>query len=172
MPPRWTRFCDREARSGFPVANDGTMFWGKDPWQRMGGPQSMARYEFYEIRSARNQEAEVDHDGAALHRRSYICAERGDLNLFVWVGEDEDLRVFQLLFREHFVTWSLHGGLEVGVTSRHELNPFAKQRGQGVRTLHETDAAQSTEILDAARQLLAKSELPTNIDGAVREALG
>lgn len=132
----------------------------------------MARYEFYEIRSARNQESEIDHDGAALHRRSYICAERGDLNLFAWVGENEELRVFQLLFREHFVTWSLHGGLEVGVTSRHELNPFAKQRGQGVRTLHETDVAQTGEILEAARELLAKSDLPANIDSSVRAALG
>ena len=132
----------------------------------------MARYEFYEIRSARNQESEVDQDGGALYRRSYICAERGDLNLFVWAGEDEQLQVFQLLFREHFVSWSRHGGVEVGVTSRHELNPFAKNRGQGVRTLHETDAAQTEAILDAARQLLVRSDLPANIDGAVREALG
>lgn len=132
----------------------------------------MARYEFYEIRSARNEEAEVDQEGGALHRRSYICAERGDLNLFVWVTEDEQLEVFQLLFREHFVSWSRDSGVDVGVTSRHQLNPFDKQRGQGVRTLHDTDATQTAAILDAARQLLARSDLPANIDGAVREVLG
>lgn len=132
----------------------------------------MARYEFYEIRSARNEEAEVDRDGGALHRRSYICAERGDLSLFVWVDQKEQLEVFQLLFTEHFVTWSRQGGVEVGVTSRHELNPFAKNRGQGVRTLHGTDATQTTAILEAARELLAQSKLPRHIGPALRSALG
>lgn len=131
----------------------------------------MARYEFYEIRSARSEQTEVGADGSALRRRSYICAERGDLNLFAWVDEDEHLCVFQLLFREHFVTWSRHGGVEVGVTSRHDLNPFAGHRNEGVRTLHGTDAEQTAAILDAARQLLARSDLPPNIDAAVRSAL-
>lgn len=132
----------------------------------------MARYEFYEIRSARGEEAEVDQDGTALYRRSYICAERGDLHLFVWMSADEQLAVLQLLFREHFVSWSRHGGVDVGVTSRHDLNPFVKQRGEGVRTLHGTDAGQAEAILAAARELLARSDLPPNIDGAVRQALG
>ena len=131
----------------------------------------MARYEFYEIRSARNEEAEVDQDGGALHRRSFICAERGDLNLFVWLDGDEKIEGFQLLFLEHFVSWFRHKGIEVGVTSRHELNPFAQARGQGVRTLHGADATQTEAIVDAARQLLARSELPPNIDAAVRKAL-
>ncbi|MCC5886944.1 MAG: hypothetical protein JJT88_10980 [Gammaproteobacteria bacterium] len=131
----------------------------------------MARYEFYEIRSARNEDAEVGPDGRALHRRSYICAERGDLNLFAWLDADDGLVVFQLLFKEHFVSWSRQGGLEVGVTSRHALNPFARNRGEGVRTLHGTDATQAAAILDAARELLAQSELPPTIDTAVRSAL-
>ncbi|MCC5873685.1 MAG: hypothetical protein JJU22_14885 [Gammaproteobacteria bacterium] len=132
----------------------------------------MARYEFYEILSARNDEAETAADGGVLHRRSFGCAERSDLHLFVWTGDDDKLQEFQLLFQEHFVSWSCQRGLAVGVTSRHEFNPFADRRGQGVRTLHATDTTQTASILDAARQLLAQSDLPLDIDGAMRAALG
>jgi hypothetical protein len=131
----------------------------------------MIRYEFYEVRSARNEQAEVADVGGALHRRSYVCAERGDISFFVWLGEAQQLEALQLLFQEHFVSWSRQGGVEVGVTSRHDLNLFASNRGHGVRTLHATDATQTTAILEAARQLLAQSVLPSNIDGAVRKAL-
>ena len=130
----------------------------------------MARYDFYEVRSARNEEAERDDAGGVLHRRSYICAERSDLNLFVWMGANEELEALQLLFREHFVSWSRQAGVTAGVTSRHQCHPRAESRVQGVRTLHETEAVQGAAILAAARQVLAQSELPASIDGAVRRA--
>lgn len=134
----------------------------------------MARYGFYEIRSARNAEAEQDDAGGELHRRSYACGERADLSLFAWFNGDDELQQFQLLFREHFVSWSRRRGLAVGVTSRHDLDAFGADdsRVQGVRSMHGTDSGQSEAILTAARDLLSRADLPPEVDQPLRTALG
>lgn len=137
---------------------------------RATGPD-MARYAFYEIRSARSADAETDPGGAPLYRRSFACAERDDLSLFVWMDAEDTVQMFQLLFRERFVTWSRRQGLEVGVTSRHRVSPFGEVRQQGVRTLHGAVRDEADAIVEAARELLARAELPDAIDEPVRAAL-
>ncbi len=132
----------------------------------------MARYAFYEIRSARNDDAESDDTGTRLHRRSFACAERDDLTLFAWLGPGEELEMFQLLFRERFVTWSKRRGLEVGVTSRYGSSPYGEVRQQGVRSLHGAARGESDGIIKAARDLIASAELPPDVDGPIRSVLG
>ncbi len=134
------------------------------------GPE-MGRYAFYEIRSARSASAESQGMDEPLYRRSFACAERDDLSLFVWLDGDEVVQMFQLLFRERFVTWSRRNGLEVGVTSRHQVSPFSEVRQQGVRTLHGAAREEADAIVAAARALVAQAELPAVIDEPVRVAL-
>lgn len=131
----------------------------------------MARYAFYEIRSARSEDAESHPGAEPLYRRSYACAERDDLSLFVWLDGEDSVQMFQLLFRERFVTWSQRNGLEVGVTSRHRTSPFGEVRQQGVRTLHGAVREEADAIVEAARELIGRAELPAAIDAQVRAAL-
>lgn len=83
----------------------------------------MARYEFYEARSARTRaagEAERTPDGPpGLTRTSFSCAQRADLVLFVWRSDGGAIEAWQLLFGEQFVEWAAAAtGLVVGVTDR------------------------------------------------------
>jgi hypothetical protein len=123
------------------------------------------RYLFHAIRSARD---EMPEPGTGWRRRSYACAERADLTLFVWRDGNDGVTAWQLLFGECFVDWSGTEGLSAGTTDRASEVPDPGRRRRGVRTLGTAAGAERARVLTAATELLARSGLPDGLDAVVR----
>ncbi|NQU65765.1 MAG: hypothetical protein HQ517_16005 [SAR324 cluster bacterium] len=124
----------------------------------------MERYLFYEIKSKKSR---MFING--VRQVSLVCSTHPDMNFFLWLDEQQNLKHLQFVFNENIIEWFADKEqISTSQTNRRFQSTSKTGVHKGVRTIH---AVEDDSILDEGVQIIRHATLPGSYETLIKSKL-
>lgn len=125
----------------------------------------MEQYTFYEIKSKKSR---MFVNG--VRQVSLVCATHPEMNFFLWLDEQQQLKHLQFIFNERIIEW-FEGKEQISTSETNRRFPSSSSKTgimKGVRTIH---AVEDDNILIEGRDIINNATLPGSYDALIKSTL-